>query len=243
MAKRNGNLGDTLPGSDWEWDIPLFYNPITGTDNGEQLEGTDGRDLINGKGGVDYLYGMAGDDWLRGGDGGDYLIGGLGNDYLDGQNGNDNLRGNAGDDTLIGGHGNDSLEGGLGDDILTSGDNSSDFFVYRFSSQLQDMGHDTITDFDHTLDYFDVDLAIGGGYSIVGTEANYHELSVFPGTDMETIRAAALRTFANDPNKTFVFVADGTDGYLFIDPDFAAGTMITLQGAGSLDDLSYKDFI
>ncbi len=86
----------------------------------------------------------------------------------------DDLIGNGGDDTLMGGVGDDTLEGGLGNDVL-SGGNGSDLFLF----EGDDLGHDTITDFNHhsqgtdviALDAAPLSIEQAGGDTVI-TAAN-----------------------------------------------------------------------
>ncbi len=71
-----------------------------------------------------------------------------GNDTLDGGDRRDTLLGGDGDDSLSGGDNRDSLNGGNGNDNLTGGE-SRDTFVFATDEPFnQDIGVDTITDFD-----------------------------------------------------------------------------------------------
>ena len=83
-------------------------------------------------------------------DGDDLLYSGQGRDNLDGGSGHDELLGRRGDDTLHGGRGQDTLKGGSGDDLLT-GSFGADRFVFG-----QNVGNDTITDFDYGSDTIEI---------------------------------------------------------------------------------------
>ncbi|MGB3511132.1 MAG: spondin domain-containing protein [Microcoleaceae cyanobacterium] len=131
---------------------------IVGTGDGEPLNGTDEADTINGRGGDDTLNGLDEDDSLIGGFGDDLLVGGDGDDILEGRPGFDILLGGDGDDVLSGGIGRDRMNGGSGDDTLTGGA-SIDFFVFNTNEgfSTDDVGIDTITDFDTTRDFILLD--------------------------------------------------------------------------------------
>ena len=103
--------------------------------------------------GNDTLAGGGGEDNLNGGIGSDKILGQGDDDLLIGRSGNDFLSGGAGDDTLQGGIGRDRLNGGAGNDELTGG-GSIDRFIFNTNEafQSQDLGIDTITDFQPDLD-------------------------------------------------------------------------------------------
>jgi hypothetical protein len=93
--------------------------------------------------------GNASDNAVTGGALADTLSGKDGNDVLSGMGGNDNLSGGNGNDFLLGGLGADKLAGGAG----------ADTFAYNSSAD----GGDTITDFDTTMDHFQLS---GAGFGI-----------------------------------------------------------------------------
>lgn len=98
------------------------------------------------------------------------LWGSAGNDRLQGTAANETLQGLGGDDTLLGDAGNDILIGGGGRDTLTGG---AGIDTFRFSAVTDSyrnasLHHDSITDFDATLDRIDLSgigfTALGNGY-------------------------------------------------------------------------------
>ncbi|WP_421723113.1 calcium-binding protein [Bauldia sp.] len=96
-----------------------------------------------------FLYGGNGKDELVGFNQDDELYGGRGADDLFGLKGDDVLEGDGGSDFLFGGKGNDLLSGGKGQD------------VFVFNTKLNaDKNVDTITDFDVTKDFIDLDKSI-----------------------------------------------------------------------------------
>ncbi|MDY7003372.1 MAG: spondin domain-containing protein [Cyanobacteriota bacterium] len=143
-------------------------NLLNGSDTGDHLSGLGGDDTLNGRGGR---------DWLVGGRGSDLLIGGDDDDILAGRIGFDHLLGGEGDDILNGGQGRDRLNGGAGDDTLTGGA-SIDRFIFNTNDAFttDDVGVDTITDFNQGQDLILLDLdtfvAIasdaGAGFSVDG---------------------------------------------------------------------------
>ncbi len=98
----------------------IYYPPLIGTDDADQIFGLAGNDIIEGRAGNDRLYGNAGNDLIRGGDGVDYLSGGDGNDTIIGDRGNDTFAGGAGNDRLIwnNGDGSDRISGNAGYDVV-----------------------------------------------------------------------------------------------------------------------------
>ena len=74
--------------------------------------------------------------------------------YIDAGAGDDVVLGSFGDDTLLGGDGNDQMGGLEGDDLITTGAGVDFIFVDRDTAAgpATGDGHDTVTDFDPTLD-------------------------------------------------------------------------------------------
>ncbi|WP_293139268.1 alkaline phosphatase PhoX [Okeania sp. SIO3I5] len=119
-------------------------NTFTGGGNDDTVATGAGNDTLVGGGGQDTLNSGIGSDRIFGQNGGDLLIGRSGNDFLSG---------GAGDDTLQGGIGRDRLNGNAGNDELTGG-GSRDRFIFNTNEafQSEDLGIDTITDFQTDLD-------------------------------------------------------------------------------------------
>lgn len=84
------------------------------------------------------------------------MLSGLGgNDRLTGNSAANWLFGDDGNDALIGGSGNDRLAGGFGNDALTGG---AGYDAFVFASSLSGTGNvDTIGDFSHSADTFELD--------------------------------------------------------------------------------------
>ena len=80
------------------------------------------------------------------------------------------LTGGKGDDLLTGGARHDMIRGGGGADILTgggggdrlSGNGGHDIFVYGAVSDSTSKHYDTVTDFNATVDHFDLPFAVTG---------------------------------------------------------------------------------
>ncbi|NEP45190.1 MAG: hypothetical protein F6K35_40610, partial [Okeania sp. SIO2H7] len=130
-----------------------IYGAVNGDREDNTLVGSAVADSFSGADGSDRLFGKGGDDDLRGGPGNDRLFGGNG------------------DDLLNGGIGRDRLNGGPGDDTLTGGA-SIDRFIFNTNEEFvaDDLGVDTIADFDPDLDLILLDrrtfAAIESGASI-----------------------------------------------------------------------------
>ena len=105
---------------------------------------------------IDNLVGSNFDDILSSSAGGSTLSGMVGNDTLNGGVGADTLFGGGGFDTLNGGGGLDTLVGGTGDDNM-SGGVDEDTFAFA-----DGFGHDTIQNFDISLDSLLFDSGISG---------------------------------------------------------------------------------
>ncbi len=149
IARFSFSISDAPPPPDDE---------IIGTSGPDRINGTDDADIIKGLGGDDTLNGLGDDDRIIGGFGNDLLRGGVGADLLEGRRGFDHLLGGRGNDSLSGGQGRDRLNGGAGDDTLTGGA-SIDFFIFNTNETFdtEDVGVDTITDFNQGQDFILLD--------------------------------------------------------------------------------------
>jgi Ca2+-binding RTX toxin-like protein len=178
---------------------------------------------------------------VHAGGGDDQVFAGFGNDRLHGEAGRDRLSGGWGDDALYGGADDDRLQGNDGDDHLWGG-SGNDTFVFLFRPGLISLGIDTIHDFVAGEDALRVSSkpVFQNFVDHPGNFANYAETSVAPGTDLATIEATADALYASSSWYKFVFVADGTDGYLFVDVSDDPRAMITLKGVGSVEEFSYQ---
>lgn len=177
-----------------------------GGDGFDHVIGTSNNDTIKGGGGVDWLYGEGGQDHLFGEDGSDQLYGGDGSDVLDGGESSDWLDGGTGMDVLIGGAGADWLTGGSGYDEFR--------FVIGgnwYNPDSASFNPDTITDFNTTDDQI-----VLVGSDLVPISANYVADEISYGTGYDAAEAHAMSLLEGD--KTYAFVTDGVDGYLFIEP-------------------------
>jgi Ca2+-binding RTX toxin-like protein len=153
---------------------------------------------------------------LSGGLGNDSLAGGLGNDTLNGGVGNDNLNGGLGNDRLFGGTGIDTLNGGLNND------------TFVFNAPLSAANRDTIIDFNHVADTFQLENAV-----MTKLGAGVHALSP------TMFRAGAAAADAND-----YVVYNRANGALYYDSNGnAAGGATLLAVLTNKPVLAANDFI
>jgi Ca2+-binding RTX toxin-like protein len=195
----------------------------------------DGNDIIITGSGADKLYGQDGHDTLMSGAGDDLLLGGAGNDILNGGAGSDDLWGGTGNDTLIGGTGSDDMWGGAGSDTFAVD------FGYSFTRHLPggQGGYevhvpttDTIHDFT-AKDFIDLGVA--------GTQGNYVEAQMQSGHGLDAATAYADGLFHDGVQ--YVFVTDGTDGYLFSDQGTGDPGVAVLEGLGSTNNFDWHNII
>lgn len=84
------------------------------------------------------------------------ILGGIGNDTLTGGAFAENLQGGAGLDRIFGGGGDDRMTPGAGTDVVTGGA-GADVFVFTSQATLGiGTGRDTVTDFVHLVDDFEM---------------------------------------------------------------------------------------
>ena len=135
------------------------------------------------------------------------LVGGIGNDLLSGGNGNDKLIGGAGIDTLTGGLNND---------------------IFVFNAPLSALNRDTITDFNHVADTFQLENAV-----MTTLGAGVHALSA------TMFRAGAAAADANDH-----VIYNQANGYLSYDSNGnGAGGVTLLAVLTNKPVLAANDFV
>ncbi|NEP87569.1 MAG: hypothetical protein F6K18_12490 [Okeania sp. SIO2C2] len=163
---------------------------------------------VNGSGEDDTLVGSAVVDTLVGGGGNDRIFGKGGDDNLQGHPGNDHLFGGSGDDILIGGIGRDRLNGGEGNDTLTGGA-SIDRFIFATNQEfaLEDIGVDTITDFDLVRDLILFDRET---FTAIESEASIDEVFATVTTNAVAIISEAAIVY-NSNNGNLFYNANGSD--------------------------------
>ena len=142
-----------------------------------------------------------------------------------GNNFANSLSGGLGGDSLSGGIGNDKLVGGAGIDTLTGGLNN-DIFV--FNAPLSALNRDTITDFNHIADTFQLENAV-----MAKLGAGVHALSA------AMFRAGAAAADAND-----YIVYNHANGYLSYDSNGnGAGGVTLLAVLTNKPVLAANDFV
>ena len=157
-----------------------------------------GSDIIHNEAGAGVIYGSVdlggGADFFYGGIFADTVVGGAGADHIVGNDGADVLDGGANADVIFGGAGGDTLTGGT----------SKDIFV--FDSALSSAKFDTITDFSHVNDAFDIDNAVFIG--LAGGTLDRRDFKVI---------ASAKSNVGVDASDRILY--DRTDGDLYFDRD------------------------
>ena len=185
-----------------------------------------GNDVFSGTGTQGTVFGEAGLDTLSGGNAGDRFEGGSENDALIGYAGHDTLIGGVGNDTLNGGNNNDKLDGGLGNDKLTGGANN-DFFVFNTALNTS-TNRDTITDFNHINDTFQLENAI---FTRLG--AGVHALNP------AFFRAGAVAADAND----YIVYNKATGALFYDDNGSGAGHAVMFAILTNKPVLAANDFL
>jgi serralysin len=162
---------------------------VLGGAGNDRIGGMAGRDIVMAGAGDDFIawndptgdvvFGGRGNDTILGGDiAADEIHGGAGDDLIrafstspENATAGDRLFGDAGNDVVIGGNAADIIEGGRGNDILTGNDGAD---VFRF--QANQIGNDTITDFDPSEDVVE----------LVGFDASFDPLAALSATSQGT---------------------------------------------------------
>jgi len=195
-------------------------------------------DSILGLAGNDTLNGLDGRDWVVGGRGNDLIRGGDGDDILEGRTGFDRLLGGDGDDMLKGGAGRDRLNGGAGNDTLMGG-NKTDFFIFNTNETFDsdDVGVDTITDFNTEDDFILLDLDTFA--AITSDPGNTENLGFSVTTEFAVVTSDA------DANTSQALIVHSTEsGNLYYNPNGAtAGFGNGGQFANVGPELASENFI
>jgi Ca2+-binding RTX toxin-like protein len=194
----------------------------TGIINGNiSLNG--GSDTVHNEAGAGVIYGS-----VDLGDGEDSFFGGMFAETVTGGAGGDNIIGDGGRDVLDGGDDNDMISGGTGADILTGG-TGKDIFV--FDTMLISPKSDTITDFSHVDDSFNIDNAVFAGLHM--GRLDKHDFKVI---------SSATSTVGVDASDRILY--DQTDGDLYFDRDGSGSHFGRIKFAHVDDNtfLSHTDF-
>ncbi len=183
---------------------------------------------IRGGSDDDRLVGSSAEDTIAGGRGNDLMFGRANDDILNGGRGFDRLLGGPGDDILRGGPGRDRLNSGPGNDVMTGGA-SIDRFIFntnRAYSQ-EDLGQDTITDFNPQRDIILLDRDTFTAIAADG--ANFNEIFGTVTSDAD----AAINDVAivyNTNNGNLFYNQNGNAAGLG-----SGGLFVTLENAPTLD--------
>jgi Ca2+-binding RTX toxin-like protein len=225
-----------------------------GGDDNDQIFGGRTDDTIKGDEGLDALYGGDGNDSLYGGADTDWLFGEGDQDQLYGEDGSDQLYGGAGHDHLYGGEESDWLDGGTGDDLLVGGADADwltggsgyDQFEFDiagnwFNPDSPAFNPDMIMDFSATDD-----VIVLVGSELEPLPANYVEDTIDYGAGYDAAKTQAMSLLSGD--KTYAFVTDQVDGYLFIEPLTEPYTAfetvgIVLKGQTSVSDFDWNNVL
>jgi Ca2+-binding RTX toxin-like protein len=199
-------------GGDAEGDVLSGISNLTGSKLGDVLFGDDTINVISGNSGNDHLRGYAGNDTLYGGDG---------KDTVEGGDGTDTLSGGAGNDRLNAGYGNDTLSGGSGKD------------TFVFANSLSAKGNvDTITDFEHVGDTFELEDSRFDGLKS-GTLENFRFKEISGATSTKGV------------DSTDRILYDKAHGDLYFDQDGSGSTYSRILFAHVKDgtSLDHSDFL
>ena len=166
----------------------------SGNSRNNYIAGSDSDNTVAGGRGNDTLLGASGADTIIGGIGNDILLGGAGNDILEGRSGRDRLNGGAGNDTLTGGA-------------------SIDRFIFNSNQpfQAEDIGTDTITDFQEQRD------------KILLDRDTFTAINSLPGEGFSIVEEfEVVSSDAQAETAVGVIVYNETNGNLFYNSDGAA---------------------
>jgi len=206
---------------------------LLGTSEGDRISGLEGDDTIRGAAGNDTLVGQLGNDRLVGNDGNDRLFGNGGSDVLLGREGNDLLLGGNGEDQLEGGIGRDRLNGGAGNDQLTGGA-SKDAFIFNTNSAFatEDIGLDTITDFQVDLDVIILDKTTFAALQSDSGSQPFNDEGI-KGFSIDTEFEIVEGEDAVRASDAFI-IYDSQNGGLYYNPDGDSVQFATLTDAPEL---------
>ena len=212
----------------------LSFNFQSGDDGGLFFVGPN-NDTFKGGKGIDTFYSGGGEDHIYGGENIDWLFG---------EDGNDEIFGQGDGDWLFGGDHHDTLHGGEGGDHLSGGADSDDFVFTIQKSFVQESPAsvpDTILDFKSLYDQITLH-----GSQLEPGEDTYVEVKLYYDVTYDQAKDFAMSLLEGD--KTYAFVTDGTDGFLFMEPwssnEETTGldtVGIILEGLTTIDDFKWQD--
>ncbi|MGD1704871.1 5'-nucleotidase C-terminal domain-containing protein [Dapis sp. BLCC M229] len=210
---------------------PSFTDADTPPEQDERIQNLSARQdtvlTIRGNDDDSRLVGSADEDTIIGGSGNEFLFGRDSDDLLQGRLGFDNLFGGDGDDTLNGGQGRDRLNSGPGDDEMTGGA-SIDRFIFSTNQAYSqdDLGEDTITDFDVQRDIILLDRTT---FTAIEDGANFDDVFATVTSDAAVATDDAVIVY-NTNNGNLFYNQNGSDAGLG-----SGGLFVTLENAPTLD--------
>lgn len=167
-------------------------------------------------------------DWAEGDQKSNLLWGLSGDDTLFGGSGHDTLQGGSGTDYLAGGDGDDKLVGGSGDDV--------------FGFDL-DWDHDTVTDFQDSLDRLDLSTT-GLTFEQLTLTSNGNDTEISDGngnvitlSDVDVSRISEADFIFQAGEDRYVNV-EGVIGSAFADVIYGSSTGSWFEGGGGDDSLT-----
>jgi hypothetical protein len=152
------------------------------------------------------------------------ISGGTGVDTITGSGQADSINGGAGADVITGGVGADSLTGDAGNDTFFFADAAADTGITVATA-------DVIQDFNTGSDQIDIDTAAAGVAWVNNTTVGGVNIATTVAANFAGALTAANGVLTGTVDQ-YAFQHDGTNGYLFIDDDGAAGadSVIVLAG-------------
>ncbi len=236
---------------------------LRGNTGDDVLNGNSGDDRLSGGQGNDQLFGTSGNDTLIGGRGNDDLRGGSGADVLvDGQ-GNDRLSGGSGNDLLFGGRGDDVYHGGSGFDTLDFSRANAALNINASVKTITGDGNDSFVSIEKIVgsDFGDVfrgsdgaNIFDGGAGDDVFRSAGGADV-LTGGAGDDTYNWTARDVVFAGGNRGVDLITDfaagdvldlrdllGNTAYTAVSDvvqltDVAAGTLVSVQVAGALQDV------
>ena len=158
-----------------------------------------------------------------------------GDDILEGRPGFDRLFGGGGNDSLNGGIGRDRLNSGPGNDTMTGGA-SIDYFMFATNQAYsqENLGEDTITDFDLERDIILLDRRT---FTAIDSEASFEDVFATVTNNADAATADAVIVY-NTNNGNLFYNQNGSDAGLG-----SGGLFVTLEGAPELSIENADNFV
>jgi Ca2+-binding RTX toxin-like protein len=147
------------------------------------------------------------------------------------------LNGTAGQDSIFGLGGDDSLFGFADADLLDGGDGSDIYKIDAADSPSAHGMYDSVVEFISGADKFDLSEA--------GTADNYIEKGIETIGFADAMDKALKLLVNNDGLKDYVFIANGTRGWLFgeLTDDFVFDLAVEIENGRTVGRLDFADII